>query len=305
MHPSAASNIAVSPTDVNIPDPKLDDPGRKLETKMAQTNPHSKQSVPPEILNHILELMIDDDAHDNKPTIISIGLTAHVYWDFLKTKYPMQKLSPISSCFQSSPYHAFATGPFLKLNEKRQLTTMLKTWVGPDYRPVSETFLRKTSCIACQIMFLRRDTYGDEPDVELSQTKEKDLIKRLRLWRDFPVSNWPSNIPFRSPMLRTLPNPYGMGMEWYPTAARDMKNMMCYWGGYDLAGLQDEWDDAQFILLSGYHGTCLWRWVHKDDEKDVPETKILKEQLREFEVRILEPIVGVTYHLDEVMPEWR
>ncbi|KAI9640126.1 hypothetical protein NHQ30_011528 [Ciborinia camelliae] len=140
---------------------------------------------------------------------------------------------------------------------------MLKTWVGPDYREISQFFLDYTSGeFPCQILFLRREVYGDRSD------------------RD-----WPPEISFRLPMLKTLSNPYRMGLEWYPRAAREMINMMCHWEGFNIATSQDNWDDAQ------NKGSCLYKWVHRYDDNETTEESILKDQLLEFETRVWKPMM--------------
>ncbi|THV51678.1 hypothetical protein BGAL_0102g00080 [Botrytis galanthina] len=183
-------------------------------TAMAAATPHNKQLLLPEIILRLIEIMVEaDDEILNRPTIICLGLTARLYWDFLKTQYPMQQ--------RSARYGM------------RRLALALKTWIGPDYRQVSELFLNET--VGCQIMFLRREVYGDLFDDDSIHPREKDLAARLRHWKEFPFKIWPSNIPFHSPIVKTLSSPYGMGMQWYPTAARELLNIIVssYYGtGY-------------------------------------------------------------------------
>ncbi|KAA8572192.1 hypothetical protein EYC84_002101 [Monilinia fructicola] len=301
MSTSAVSTITVAPMDTNISDIKLND-ANSLPIMTSET-PYGKQRVPPEVIILIIEFMIDDkDTKYDKPTIICLGLTAHIYWDFLKSKYPMQKLSPTSSCFQSClcPPSAHRRWGFLNIDDKKRLGTLLKTWAGPDYRPVSDAFLNYSRSIACQIMFLRRDVYGEVSDDGCMRSHEKALMERLVLWKEFPLRDWPRNIAFRSPMLKTLSNPYGMGMDWYPTAAKEVRGMMCHWKGMDGVGFQDSWDAAQFSFWYAYDQSCLWHWVAKKDAKDVPEIKRLKKELRDFEKRVWKPILRHLFQLDDV-----
>ncbi|CAD6446849.1 831698be-70e1-464d-8be3-253370ffbe89 [Sclerotinia trifoliorum] len=191
---------------------------------MAAVTPARKQLVPDEIFLRIIELRVEaSDEKANRPTIVCLGLTARICWKFLQTQYQMQMKSATSSCFPTS-----LDEPFLDQRAMRQLITMLTTWVGPDYRRVPELFINETS--GCQIMFLRREVYGDKFDGDRIHVEEGALINRLRFWKRFPIAEWHSLVPFRSPILKTLSYPYGMGREWYPTAAREFKNIvMCYW----------------------------------------------------------------------------
>ncbi|KAB8301654.1 hypothetical protein EYC80_003491 [Monilinia laxa] len=303
MPTATVSTIKVASIDTQITDMKLND--ADSQSTMVSETPNGKQRVPPEIIIRIIEFMIDDkDTKYDKPTIICLGLTARIYWDFLKSKYPMQKLSPTSSCFKSClcPPSAHPRWGFLNIDDKKRLGTLLKTWAGPNYRPVSDAFLNYSRSIACQIMFLRRDVYGEVSEDGCMRFQEKDLMERLVLWKEFPLSNWPRRIPFRSPMLTTLSNPYGMGMDWYPTAAKEVRGMMCHWEGMDSTGdFRDSWDVAQVSFWFGYDKSCLWDWVQRKDAEDAPEIKRLKKDLRSFEKRVWKPLFWDLYQFDDGM----
>ncbi|QSZ31888.1 hypothetical protein DSL72_001457 [Monilinia vaccinii-corymbosi] len=295
MSPSTSSTTDVAPIDANISRKNFKIPDR--QSTIVAATPYDKQRVPPELIMRIIELMIKDkDTKYDKPTIICLGLTAHIYWDFLKSQYPMQKLSPTSSCFESClcPASAHPRRGFLNIDDKKRLGTLLQTWAGPKYRPVSDAFLNHSRSIACQIIFLRREVYGETSEDGCMQSQEKALMERLMLWKEFPVREWPRSVPFRAPMLKTLSNPYGMGMGWYPTAAREVRGIMCHWEGVRGAHFPDIWDSAQFAFWLGYDKSCLWRWVQEEDEKDLLEIKMLKNDLRDFEKRVWKPIMGET-----------
>ncbi|KAF7863017.1 hypothetical protein EAF04_007100 [Stromatinia cepivora] len=123
------------------------------------------------------------------------------------------------------------------------------------------------------------------------------------IWKEYPLEKWPRSIPFRSPMLKTFSCPYGMGMEWYPTAAREARNMMCHWEGFVPGSYEHTWDDAQCAFWLGYDRSCLWEWVKKNDEKDLPETKMVKEQLRQHETRVWKLMMAEAMQLDDSVTE--
>ncbi|TGO54071.1 hypothetical protein BCON_0113g00310 [Botryotinia convoluta] len=244
---------------------------------MAAATPHSKQLIPPEIILRLIEVMVEaDDEKLNRPTIICLGLTARLCWDFLKTQYPMQQRSATSSCFPTS-----LEQPFLDRYGMRRLAQALKKWIGPDYRQVSELFLDET--IGCQIMFLRREVYGDVSEDDSIHPREKELAERLRHWKEFPFKIWPSNIPFHSPILKTLSNPYGMGMQWYPTAARELLNIIVSCKRYQQINILIRDFHPGYIphefYLSNFD-SILWNWVRNRENKDTAELKKLKRQVR-------------------------
>lgn len=251
---------------------------KESTTAMAATTPHNKQLLLPEIILRLIEFMVEaDDEKLNRPTIICLGLTARLYWDFLKTQYPMQQRSATSSCFPTS-----LEQPFLDRYGMRRLALALKTWIGPDYRQVSELFLNET--VGCQIMLLRREVYGDLFDDDSIHPREKDLAARLRHWKEFPFKIWPSNIPFHSPIVKTLSSPYGMGMQWYPTAARELLNIIVSCKIYRQANVFIPGHHPRFIhhefYVSNLH-SILWNWVHKRNSRDSKELKKLKRQVRD------------------------
>ncbi|KAM0312070.1 hypothetical protein ABEW05_003517 [Botrytis cinerea] len=251
-------------------------------TTMTAATPHSKQLLLPEIILRLIEVMVEaDDEKSNRPTIICLGLTARIYWDFLKAQYPMQQRSATSLCFPTS-----LEEPFLDIYSMRRLTKALKTWIGSDYRQVSELFLDETK--GCQIMFLNRKIYGDLPDDDddVIDSREHALSKRVRHWKNFPFKRWPPKVPFHSPILKTLSNPYGMGIQWYPTAARELLNLIASCERYKQ--LYPVLHDSRLgylpyrISISYVRGP-LWFWVREEDDKDTTEVKDLKRQVRDLE----------------------
>ncbi|TGO84274.1 hypothetical protein BPOR_0525g00060 [Botrytis porri] len=164
---------------IGIHAPMIDypDTGENLTTTTAAATPYSKQLLLPEIILRIIEVLLEAEGEKlNRPTILCLGLTARLYWDFLKTHYPMQQRSATSSCFPTS-----LEQPFLDRYGMRRLAKSLETWIGPDYRQVSELFLNET--IGCQIIFLRRKVYGDLSEDGSIQPSEKKLAERLRHWK--------------------------------------------------------------------------------------------------------------------------
>ncbi|KAF7908900.1 hypothetical protein EAE99_011609 [Botrytis elliptica] len=271
--------MAECSTEIDIHAPRIVYPntGKESITTMAAATLHSKQLIPPEIILRLIEAMVEaDDEKLNRPTIICLGLTARLYWNFLKTQYSMQQRSSTSSCFPTS-----LEQPFLDRYGMRRLAQALKTWIGPEYRQVSELFLNET--IGCQIMFLRREVYGDVSKDDYIHPREKELAERLRHWKEFPLKDWPSNIPIHSPILKTLSNPYGMGMQWYPTAARELLNIIDSCQRYErnnvsIVGRHPE--GIQFSFYLSHLDSILWKWVRKRDKKDTAELKKLKRQVR-------------------------
>ncbi|KAF7901489.1 hypothetical protein EAF00_003710 [Botryotinia globosa] len=260
--------------------PMIDYPNTDKEsiTAMAAATPHNKQLLLPEIVLRLIEVMVEaDDEKLNRPTIICLGLTARLYWDFLKTQYPMQQRSATSSCFPTS-----LEQPFLDRYGMRRLALALKTWIGPDYRQVSELFLNET--VGCQIMFLRREVYGDLSDDDSIHPREKELAARFRHWKEFPFKIWPSNIPFYSPIVKTLSSPYGMGMQWYPTAARELLNIIVSCKIFRQPNVYTPGHHPRVIyheFYVSYLHSILWNWVHKRNNRDSKELKKLKRQVRD------------------------
>ncbi|KAF7957097.1 hypothetical protein EAE96_004417 [Botrytis aclada] len=246
-------------------------------TTMAAATPHSKQLIPPEVILRLIEVIIEsDDEKLNRPTIICLGLTARLYWDFLKTQYPMQQRSATSLCFPTS-----LEEPFLDRYGMRRFAQALKTWIGPDYRQVSELFLNET--IGCQIMFLRREVYGDLSCDDYIHPREKALAERIRHWKEFPLKDWPLEAPFLSPTTKILPNPYGMGMQWYPTAARELLNIIASCKRHH--EILTVYVDGFVVHLSiavqiSHYESILWKWVRNRDHEDTAEIKKLKRQVR-------------------------
>ncbi|TEY34256.1 hypothetical protein BOTCAL_0640g00070 [Botryotinia calthae] len=274
--------MAQSSIKFDIHTPMIDHPNtdEKSITTMAAATPHIKQRLLPEIILRLIEVMVEaDDEKFNRPTIICLGLTARIYWDFLKAQYPMQQRSATSLCFPTS-----LDEPFLDIHGMRRLTKALKTWIGPDYRQVSELFLDETK--GCQIMFLHRKIYGDSPDDDVINPHEYALLKRIRHWKHFPFKSWPPTIPFHSPILKTLSNPYGMGIQWYSTAAQELLNLLVSCKRYKQ--LHPVSHDSRLgylpyrISISYIRGP-LWLWVREEDDKDTAEVKDLKRQVRDLE----------------------
>ncbi|TGO14990.1 hypothetical protein BPAE_0607g00030 [Botrytis paeoniae] len=265
--------------EIDVHAPMIDYPKTDEEsiTTMAAATPNSKQLIPPEIILRLIEVMVEaDDEKLNRPTMICLGLTARLYWDFLNTRYPMQQRSATSSCFPTS-----LEQPFLDRYGMRRLALALKRWIGPDYRQVSELFLNET--IGCQIMFLRRDVYGDLSEDGSIRPREKKLAERLRHWKDFPIKIWPSNMPFHSPILKTLSSPYGMGMQWYSTAARELLNIIVSCKKYQQHNISNIGHHPEYIPYEFYlshFDSILWKWVRNRDKKDTAELKKLKREVR-------------------------
>lgn len=282
MFCTTSSIITTTAIDVNTTDSKLNNQNTQANTKMLSATPKNKQIVPPEIIMHLIKVMVEAaDEKWNRPTIICIGLTAHIYWDYLLTKYPMQKPTPTTTRFPTS-----LEQPFLDRDAMRRLAAALKDWIGPDYRRVSELFLNET--LGCQTFWVRRDVYGDRWDNDCPQLEEKKLAQRFYDYKNFPSKSWHQSLTFHSPYLQTLPNPYGLGMQWYLIAGEVMQNIMSRWACELLRWKSptNMMDASEYQLLYAYQRSFLHEWIQETNYEDTIEIRTLKRDLRLGEARI-------------------
>lgn len=144
--------------------------------------------IPIEIIFQIIEESL---ANNDLCTATCLALTALVYWNFFRTAYPY-----IILLNTKSPVSTFSY-------EVKQLPStlgfILRSWFGPAYR-FSDTLTQYLLC----------SSYGDYDDSK----KEWELVKRTRdyhkvLSREELTENQ-----------RILPNPFGMGDDWYLAAIR-------------------------------------------------------------------------------------
>ncbi|KAM0131372.1 hypothetical protein ACHAPC_009952 [Botrytis cinerea] len=141
--------------------------------------------IPVEIIFQIIELLLNDK---DECTAVCVAITGRAYYKFFRSVYPKPVL------LISRPPCSYNPTEF-----PPSLAKLLNDWFAPEYR-FSKLLYQYLLC----------SVYGYETD----SPKEWDLIRRTRDYYSI-----------RSTQGRTvgeliLPNPFGMGTDWYLAAVR-------------------------------------------------------------------------------------
>ncbi|KAF7863007.1 hypothetical protein EAF04_007090 [Stromatinia cepivora] len=144
--------------------------------------------VPDEIIFQVMEQLLADD---DICTAICVALTGRAFWRFSRKIYPGIVLLNSKQLVTT----------YIREEERlpRTLATTLRSWFGPKYR-FSKVLAQYLLC----------SIYGDQPN----SPRERELVKRTKDYHNILTVQGPI------PEHRILPNPLGMGMDWYFAAVR-------------------------------------------------------------------------------------
>ncbi|KAF7863016.1 hypothetical protein EAF04_007099 [Stromatinia cepivora] len=222
--------------------------------KMFITKSNESQFVIPiEVFNEVLRVTQE---RGDITTLICLGLTNKDLWGYAFNQHLITG----------------ETASNLPSSVKKTLASLLVQWMGPQYRPAGSAMLSFGENHACNLMFLPRGFYGDKRDnkEEIGMFRPRSFYETtgdneeetglVARYNDVDRVYIPRRVEGGEAIYTRLPDPIGIGQEWYEYALNAVIEEAREWerdGDEDWFGCLDE-------FLFDYEGSELKKWVDSD-----------------------------------------